>query len=46
MSQAVTIPVVLLVLYVIRTIAEKLGDRKAAADEQQQKRLQDGALSV
>ena len=38
MSQAVTIPLVVLLLWILRVIFEKLGERAAQADEQHQKR--------
>ena len=40
MSQAVTIPLVVLVLFFIRWLGEKLGERAATAVEQEQKRLE------
>ena len=43
MSQFVTIPLVILVLYVVRLIGAKLGERAATADEQAQKRLLEGS---
>ena len=44
MSQAVTIPVAVLLLCIVRWIFEKLGERAALRDEQQQKRSKQDPL--
>ena len=44
MSQAVTIPLIILLLCIVRAIFEKLGERAAQADEQQQKRSKQDPL--
>ena len=44
MSQAVTIPVAVLLLCIVRWIFEKLGERAAQRDEQLQKRSKQDPL--
>ena len=44
--QLITIPIIVLFLYIVRTLSTQYAIKAAKDDEQEQKKLQEGTLTV